>query len=295
MTNSPQYWALTAQDQRALFAAAAERLLLPAYMVEKDAWVCWTLKRLFDLPAAREHFIFKGGTSLSKVWKVIERFSEDIDISLSRDWLGYAGAQDPEVSSGKERKRRLDGLAEICAQKLSSEVLPALHTQFSKELGGKGWSLKIAEDDAQTLLFFYPSVFVEAAGDYVRPVVRIEGGARSDCWPVTAQSLKPYIAEAFPEAFPQAAFTVPVLDAERTFWEKATILHAEAHRDAAKATPERFSRHYADLAALAGHAVGKQALTRDDLRARVVAHKQVYFASAWASYETARDPERVKP
>ena len=287
MTNTPQYWALTAQDQRALFAAAAERLLLPAHMIEKDAWVCWTLKRLFDLPAAREHFIFKGGTSLSKVWKVIERFSEDIDISLSRDWLGYAGAQDPEAASGKERKRRLDGLAEICAQKLCSEVLPALHTQFSKELGGKNWSLKIAEDDARTLLFFYPSVFAEAAGDYVRPVVRIEGGARSDHWPVTAQSLMPYIAEAFPAAFPQAAFTVPVLDAERTFWEKATILHAEAHRDAAKATPERFSRHYADLAALAQHAVGKQALTRDDLRARVVTHKQVYFASAWASYETA--------
>ena len=288
MTNPPPFWTLTAQDQRALFAEASERLKLPEHMVEKDAWVCWTLKRLFDLPDARDHFIFKGGTSLSKVWKVIHRFSEDIDISLSREWLGFAGSLDPEAATGKERKRRLDGLAETCAQKLRLDVLPTLREQFIVELGPKGWSLDVAADDAQTLLFFYPSVFGEAAGDYVRPVVRIEGGARSDRWPVAEQAIRPYVAEAFPEAFPQAAFTVPVLDAERTFWEKATILHAEAHRAADKGTPERFSRHYADLAALSLHPVGQQALIRDDLRARVVAHKQVFFASAWASYETAR-------
>ncbi len=288
MTNPPPFWSLTAQDQRALFTEASKRLKLPEHMVEKDAWVCWTLKRLFDLPYARDHFIFKGGTSLSKVWKVIHRFSEDIDISLSREWLGYAGSHDPEAATGKERKRRLDGLAANCAEKLRSAVLPALGAQFGTEIGAKGWSLEVAADDSQTLLFFYPSVFGEDAGDYVRPVVRIEGGARSDRWPVAEQALVPYVAEAFPEAFPQAAFTVPVLDAERTFWEKATILHAEAHRAADKATPERFSRHYADLAALAQHPVGRQALVRDDLRARVVEHKQVFFASAWASYETAK-------
>ena len=288
MTNPPQFWTLAPQDQRALFAEASKHLKLPEHMVEKDAWVCWTLKRLFDLPDARDHFIFKGGTSLSKVWKVIHRFSEDIDISLSREWLGYDGLNDPEAVTGKERKRRLDGLATNCAEKLRSDVLPSLRDKFGTELGARDWSLKVAADDAQTLLFFYPSVFGDVAGNYVRPVVRIEGGARSDRWPVAEQALLPYFAEAFPEAFPHAAFTVPVLDAERTFWEKATSLHAEAHRAAEKATPERFSRHYADLAALARHVVGQQALLRDDLRARVVEHKQVFFTSAWASYETAK-------
>ncbi len=96
-----------------------------------------------------------------------------------------------------------------------------------------------------------------------------------------------YFAEAYPQAFPDAAFTVPVLGIERTFWEKATILHAEAHRPADKAIPERFSRHYADLAALGQHTAGTEALARDDLRARVVAHKQVFFPAAWANYETA--------
>ncbi|PAW67997.1 MAG: hypothetical protein B9S34_03785 [Opitutia bacterium Tous-C1TDCM] len=287
MTKPPKFWELSAPDQRALYAAASRRLQRPEHMVEKDAWVCWTLEKIFTLPEARDHFIFKGGTSLSKVWQVIHRFSEDIDLSLSREWLGYSGAQDPEAATGKERKRRLDGLALSCAEKLRCTVMPALRERFGAELGPTGWSLEVAADDAQTLLFLYPGVFGEAQGSYVRPVVRIEGGARSDRWPVTEREIVAYVADAFPEAFPQAAFPVPVLDAERTFWEKATILHAEAHRDAAKATPDRFSRHYADLAALALHPMGQRAVTRDDLRARVVEHKQVFFAAAWARYETA--------
>ncbi len=258
-------------------------------MAEKDAWVCWTLRQLFELPDARAHFIFKGGTSLSKVWKVIHRFSEDIDISLSREWLGFTGERDPEAAtSRKQRTRLLEELAVTCSEKLRVEVAPALHARFTTALGPTGWSLSVAPDDSQTLLFAYPSVFTGAPGaDYVRPVVKIECGARSDRWPVTEQSLAPYVAEAFPSVFPSASFSVPVLDIERTFWEKATILHAEVHRPADKPTPDRFSRHYADLAALAEHAAGTAAIARDDLRSRVVAHKHVFFAAAWANYATA--------
>jgi hypothetical protein len=280
---------LNREDLRTLFAEAETRTGIRALMAEKDAWVCWTLRQLFDLPDARAHFIFKGGTSLSKVWKVIHRFSEDIDISLSREWLGFTGERDPEAApSRKQRTRLLEELSATCSEKLRAEVSPALHERFSAALGTTGWSLVIAPDDPQTLLFAYPSVFATDAGaSYVRPVVKIECGARSDRWPVAEQSLAPYIAEAFPTAFPDATFHVPVLDIERTFWEKATILHAEVHRPADKATPDRFSRHYADLAALAAHPAGSAALGRDDLRARVVAHKQVFFPAAWANYETA--------
>ena len=137
-------------------------------------------------------------------------------------------------------------------------------------------------------MFRYPSVFAESTGGgYVRPVVKIECGARSDRWPVAEQSVIAYVAEAYPQAFPDAVFTVPVLGIERTFWENATILHAEVHRPADKAISERFSRHYVDLAALAQHTSGPEALACDDLRARVVAHKQVFFPAAWANYETA--------
>jgi hypothetical protein len=95
-----------------------------------------------------------------------------------------------------------------------------------------------------------------------------------------------YVAEAFPQAAVDS-IEIPVLSIERTFWEKATILHAEAHREVGKPIPPRFSRHYADTAALSAHEAGRRAIGRDDLLARVVAHKQVFFAQSWARYETA--------
>ena len=148
--------------------------------------------------------------------------------------------------------------------------------------------MDISEDDSQTLLFAYPSVFPNGPfGEYIRPFVKIECGARSDRWPVSDQSVLSYVAEALPSVLEEAPVMVPVLDIERTFWEKATILHAEAHRPADKATPDRFSRHYADLAALSHHPSGVSAVARNDLRSRVVAHKQIFFPAAWASYETA--------
>lgn len=287
--DKPPLLDLSAADRRAVYERAADAIGIQPLMLEKDAWVCWTLRQLFALPGARAHFIFKGGTSLSKVWKVIERFSEDIDVSLSREWLGFTGARDPEAAtSRKQREKLLLELSSACATKLRDEVLPALRKSFTAALGTAGWSLDIASDDNQALQFSYPSAFTDAPGlSYVRPVVKLECGARSDRWPVAEQSLVPYVAEALPGLFGDAAFHVPVLDIERTFWEKATILHAEAHRPNDKATPDRFSRHYADLAALAQAPTGAAALTRDDLRSRVVAHKQVFFASAWASYPTA--------
>jgi predicted nucleotidyltransferase component of viral defense system len=82
---------LSDPDRKALFLEAHRNTGMGAEMIEKDFWVCWTLRHLFELPEAKDHFIFKGGTSLSKVWRVIQRFSEDIDISLSREWLGFSG------------------------------------------------------------------------------------------------------------------------------------------------------------------------------------------------------------
>lgn len=137
-------------------------------------------------------------------------------------------------------------------------------------------------------MFRYPSLFAESTGGgYVRPVVKIECGARSDRWPVAEQSMAAYVAEAYPQAFPDAVFTVPVLGIERTFWKRLPSCTPKPTGLADKAIPERFSRHYVDLAALAQHTSGPEALARDDLRARVVAHKQVFFPAAWANYETA--------
>lgn len=280
---------LTPQQRAELFQAAALQLGFGDVIVEKDFWVCWTLNELFALPGIGEHLIFKGGTSLSKVWRAISRFSEDIDVSLSREWLGFTGDRDPEqATTGRKQRERLEALAGACAARIQAEILPAFRARAEAVLGASGWSIVIDPDDAQTLRFTYPTALGEQEpAAYIRREVKIECGPRSDAWPADDKTILPYVAEAFPEAIRDATVKLNVLAIERTFWEKATILHAEAHRAEDKATPLRFSRHYADLAALADHSTGPAALTRDDLRARVVEHKQVFFPSAWSKYETA--------
>lgn len=280
---------LNARQRAELYQAASQQLGMAEVIIEKDFWVCWSLRELFALPGIGDHLLFKGGTSLSKVWRAIARFSEDIDVSLSREWLGFVGPRDPEAAdTGKQQRVRIENLATACAQKIEAEILPALRARASDALGPDGWAIAIDADDPQTLRFTYPTVLGAGAPDgYIRREVRIECGARSDDWPAEDKTILPYVAEAYPSTITDAAVPLRVLSIERTFWEKATILHAEAHRDESKATPSRYSRHYADLAALALHASAEAALARDDLRGRVVEHKNVFFASAWASYETA--------
>jgi hypothetical protein len=280
---------LTPTQRAELYQAASQKLGIGEVIIEKDFWVCWTLRALFTLSGIANHLIFKGGTSLSKVWGVITRFSEDIDVSLGRDWLGFSGEHDPEKASSKnKRKDLIEELAGTCAMKIQSEILPALRKLATEALGAEGWNIEIDEKEPQTLLFRYPTALKKGETEgYVRREVKIEFGARSDTWPAEEKTIVPYVAEAFPETVTDTAATVNVLSIQRTFWEKATILHAEFHRKEGDATPTRFSRHYADLAALADHSSADESLKNTTVRDRVVEHKKVFFASGWASYDTA--------
>ena len=280
---------LTPVQRAELYQAASQKLGIGEIIIEKDFWVCWTLQKLFSLPGIASHLIFKGGTSLSKAWGVITRFSEDIDVSLGRDWLGFDGDHDPEkASSNKKRKGLLDELAAACAEKIRTEILPALQKAATEALGPEGWNIEIDASESQTLLFRYPTALKSGEVEgYVRREVKIEFGARSDAWPAEEKTIVPYVAEAFPETIQDTATKVNVLSVQRTFWEKATILHAEFHRPKETSTPPRFSRHYADLAALADHSSASESLQNKTVRERVVEHKKIFFASGWASYDTA--------
>ncbi len=290
----------SSEDRRAAFVqTAAARQMSPA-IVEKDFWVCWTLKQLFGLPEIGEHLIFKGGTSLSKVFKVIERFSEDIDVSIDRGWLGFGGANEPEAgSSNKEKQRRIDALKVACQQKIANELKPALEKVIAAKVRpGDQWRLHsdATDPDQQTLLFDYPSVMPAAESGYVRQTVKIEMGARADHWPCETKLVTAYVAEEFPKAFQEPGGEVKVLSAERTFWEKATILHAEFHRPADKAMPDRFSRHYCDFHEMVRRGIAESAAGKLDLLARVAQHKNLFFRSSWAKYEEAvRGTLRIAP
>jgi hypothetical protein len=281
-------------DERAeLFRSAAIQLRperSPA-LVEKDFWVCWSLHRLFEVLQFRPQLIFKGGTSLSKAYNAIERFSEDVDLSLSPRDLGFAGDRNPEEPgiSGKEVRRRIKALIGACGETIRDRLLPTLRDDFTSVIGPADWTIELVPGDLLTTLnIAYPrSDLGDSFPAAIRPAIRLEMGARSDDWPVEDREIRPYAAETFPAAFSRACCRVRVLDATRTFWEKATLLHAECHRPAAKALADGMSRHYYDIYQLSRQEIGRQALGRPDLLARVVAHKQLFYPAAWAHYETA--------
>lgn len=288
------------RERAEAFQRGAQRMGFSAEVMEKDFWVCWTLKELFGLPEVGERLIFKGGTSLSKAYRIIERFSEDIDVSIDRGFLGFGGPNEPEAGgSNKERQRRVEALKGACQAMVATRLQPELATAIRSRLPlSEAWALCIDDEDPdrQTLLFEYPSSFPNAAEGYIRRRVKIEMGARADHWPCESRTITSYVAELFPRAFEQGGCAVKVLAAERTFWEKATILHAEFHRPFDKPTPERFSRHYCDFHELIRKGVGESAVGKLDLLARVAEHKGLFFRSSWARYgEAIQGTLRVAP
>jgi hypothetical protein len=283
---------LSAKDRHDLFNEASARRGLEAAVIEKDFWVCWTLKRLFALPQGA-HIVFKGGTSLSKVFAAIARFSEDIDLSFDRRALGFEGDRDPaNAPSRKQAQQRIEELVASVQKQIATVLLPGLAGAITQELGehGTNWALTIDAADPQTLNFEYPSLARTGTQSqaYIRPVVRLELGARGDAWPTFDGTIKAYAADEFPEQFADPTCAVQTLAAERTFWEKATILHAEYHRPPDKNSGDRLSRHYYDLASLADSEHGGRAIEQIDLLASVVRHKMLFFPAAWAQYETAK-------
>jgi predicted nucleotidyltransferase component of viral defense system len=271
------------------FQQVDDAMGLQAVSVEKDFWVCWTLRELFTLPGIGEHLTFKGGTSLSKAWKLIERFSEDIDIIVDKEGLGFGGDAAPDKApSNKQRKTRLENLMDACRQWVQGTLQPAFADRLLAALGETDWRLEVDPDmpDGQCLLFHYPSVFPAGAAGYVRPVVKIELGARSDDWPHETKFIQPCVIEHFPAFDPDSAFPVRVLAAERTFWEKACLLHEETFRPADKPRKIRMARHYYDLWCLLRAGVGNSALADTALFQRVAEHREIFFRFSWVDYST---------
>ncbi len=271
------------------FAEAAERLDIGPHIIEKDFWVCWLLRLIFADPELGGHLVFKGGTSLSKVFDIIQRFSEDIDLSVNPDWLGFGGEVRPGTASSRSQfEKRARALEDACIAAVRDRFLPPLNHHIAANLPGQPASGLTFEVDEAThspvLLFAYPRVGQTGS---LRPQVKLEFGSLYDQQPIGTHTIKSLTAEVFPALFREPSCSVVALEAERTFWEKATVLHAEYHRPADKPLPVGMSRHYSDLAALGRHATGQRAVAELDLLARVRAHKQTHFRSGWARYETA--------
>lgn len=274
-------------DERRLYIEqAAIQRNISSVIMEKDFFVCWLLDILFDSQFASS-LVFKGGTSLSKIFGVINRFSEDIDLSLSPTFLGL-----PESAASRSQADKWwEKAEEACEHAVQTQIMSMLEASALSILGKNDQArfefLKDTQTKSPVILFHYPSSLPTGFA-YIKRFVKLEFGSLTDQEPTGHYPIQPWIAEVFPAAFPNWQCKVIALEIERTFWEKATILHAEYYRPFDKPIRDRFSRHYADTAALANHSEAIKAIDADDLRDRVVSWKNLFFRDSSANYAQAK-------
>jgi hypothetical protein len=274
-------------DQRDLFVAAANRVGTTVQNIEKDFWVCWTLDALFHrLNHGGPRLLFKGGTSLSKGYGLISRFSEDIDITVFRSDIGEeADCQQLETLKKKQRTKRLDAIKAACQAYIDSKLrveLDALAKETMETAGKDPTLLRIVLDDAdqdrQSLLIHYPSAVEKS--EYVTPSVKIESGAKSALDPNEDKTIVPYLGPDFIEGDALAITKVTTIDPERTFLDKILILHGMTFYFEAKGVLRgngRMSRHYYDVHRLMSAPVGATACTDNPLIEDCVRHARMFF------------------
>lgn len=278
---------LPAQDRRALFTETGAAQGLPPFHVEKDFWVCWVLAALFGHEDIGPNLTFRGGTSLSKAWRVIERFSEDIDLAMSRAWLGPAKDPGEPGISSSEKERRLKALRDECREMITGNLAPALQ-RTAKSLA-EPFRIEIEPlakaRDPFCIHFEYPGTSLRPPADYNQALVKIELSGRADRWPMVDRVIRPYIADTFPAETGNPQLTLSCVRPERTFWEKAALIHEQNTRPEKRALAPRQARHLSDLM----HLWNADVAAADGFGALftgVKAHRSTYFDDAWVDYET---------
>lgn len=258
----------------------ADKLNMSKAIVEKDLWVCVILKYLFSGFKYRNAIVFKGGTSLSKVYKLIERFSEDVDLALDWKILGY-GKTEPYANRSNTKQLEFNyKLNEDTKVFLRDEFLPILQDDFKEILNNKAYRFYIDEFDGQTICFDYPKNHKDSS---VLQVIRLEIGSLAEPIPASNQKIKTYIEEVYPEVFDENIEVVAV-DSLRTFYEKITILHREANRVNGN-YPTRYSRHYYDVYKILLTDIREKSFENIELLKSVIDFKKKFYASNWAKYD----------
>lgn len=274
---------LSEERRKEIFTQTAAILNLTTESVEKDFWVVVVLRAIFSLEIS-DHLVFKGGTSLSKCWEYLQRFSEDIDIAMNRELIGFGG----ELSNNQAKKMR-----KVACQYVSNEFKEMLQQRLI-EMGFSAEELSVVAEetepgttdrDPQKLFVNYNSIV--SRGGYLKDKVIIEVGSRSQLEPAESKELNSLVSKAFPDGpFNQDPLPVIAISPKRTFMEKLILLHEEFQKPPEQIRNERMSRHLYDLERLMDTEYGIEALKDQELFKTIVAHRSKFTSIKGVDYET---------
>ena len=250
---------------------------LSAIAVEKDWWVVHTLALIFSMDCA-DSLIFKGGTSLSKGWNLIQRFSEDIDLALDKRYLGFEG----DLSLSQIRKLRRKSY-EFITTKFVVELQKKFFEIGLKEVNIKYREVKNHDQDPLIIEIYYPKL--TETDTYLKPGLLVEISSRSLKEPFTEKTFNSLIAENYPTfSFADRVIKVPLVNPERTFLEKIFLLHEEFQKPQGKIRVERLSRHLYDIEKLMP-LFAEIALKNTDLYQTIVAHRRHFMPVSGVDYD----------
>ena len=277
------------EEKIAIFNAVATAKGMKPFAVEKDWWVSRTLEIIFSMDIAR-HLVFKGGTSLSKAWKLIQRFSEDIDLAIDREYF-FKSDKDWE-------KKEITALRKVASLFSTGVFFDKLKEEFLKK-GFNGLVFKVIEakdsdQDPRIIEIYYPNLIAQPS-EYVLPRVQIEIGCRSLREPFSVQTFGALVDEVYTDKdFAEPFFQVPTVNPERTFLEKLFLLHEEFHRPQEKMRVDRLSRHLYDVYQLSKAGVSDKAINDKELYETIVAHRYKFARIGGVNYNN-HNPKTLNP
>lgn len=265
------------QQRQTIFNDVAVSLNLNPFIVEKDFWVTWVLNKIFQNPELSNILCFKGGTSLSKAFGLIERFSEDIDLILAQHLVLQTGEHLEQKTNNKQAT-----FNKTIEERAGSYIGTTLKDKLDAVLQPVCKVLKDDSDD-HVLRIIYPRVFDDG---YIQPEIKLEIGPLALWNPNEKYQITSFVAKALPELNLTIPL-VPTIKPVRTFWEKITILHHEHYRPESSTVPSRYSRHYYDIFKMAQTDIKQEALQRIDLLKEVISFKKRFYPRGWAKYDEA--------
>ncbi|MFD2100127.1 nucleotidyl transferase AbiEii/AbiGii toxin family protein [Flagellimonas iocasae] len=277
------FYSLREGQKREVFTAISQKKGLPIYAVEKDWWVVQTLDIIFQLEMA-QHLLFKGGTSLSKAWNIINRFSEDIDLALNREFLGFEGGLINKSQVKKLRKKSFEFVTTDFYEMLQIGFQDNGYDKVKFDFE----NLEGDDQDPVSILIYYPAVTDHS--EYVLPRVKVELGGRSLKDPFTNCEIASFVGEEFSnQSFADTPITIPCVNPERTFLEKLFLLHEEFQRPEEKIRVERLSRHLYDVAKIyKSEHIGKA--YNQELIMSIIRHRERFNSMKGVDYNTHYPP-----